>query len=145
MQFEKFSILKIPKICIVANAKNMQFLKYYPFSIYSNFKKHQISKIVQFRTITNFQNTTIWKTIKTPWIYNVINYHIFWMFEWFKQILKWKINTKIKKSNNSSYVILIFEISKLIRLQWIADRSQKDCHWMASGTSNHWIRTTRHI
>ena len=33
------------------------------------------------------------------------------MFEKFEQTLKEKINTKIKKSNNSTLVISIFEVS----------------------------------
>ena len=30
------------------------------------------------------------KIIEIPWIYNFINYHIFWMFEKLKKILKFQ-------------------------------------------------------
>ena len=92
-------------------SKNLQFGKFQKCSKYSIFEKNQIFLICQFRKITNLKNT-IWKTINIPWIYNFTNYHIFWMFEKLKQISKWKINSKIEKSNNSSFVLLVFEISK---------------------------------
>ena len=88
-KFQKSPICKIPQICNLENWKNFQCGEFEKFPISKtknipNFaisKKHQISKIVQFRRITNFRNTTICKTTKIPWIYNFINYHIFWMFE----------------------------------------------------------------
>ena len=74
-KFEKFSILKIPKICNVANSKNLQYGNFEKFAISKILRicqilqfqnKNQMSKIVEFRTITIFQNTAIWKTIKIP-------------------------------------------------------------------------------
>ena len=50
-------------------------------------------------------NSTIWKII-----HNLKNYWIFWVFKGF--LKNEKVNSKIKWSNNSSFVILIFAIWK---------------------------------
>ena len=44
--------------------------------------------MVQFRKLAIFQNLTFRETIKIPKISNLINYHIFQVFEQFKQTLK---------------------------------------------------------
>ena len=122
-KFEKISIWKIPKICNLAklkkksiwkffkivdseNSKNFQFRKFQKFPKYINFEKLQIFLIVQLRKI-NFKNTTIQKII------NINEFTILQIIIYFEysnnlnQYQNKKINSKIKKSNNSSFVLLI--------------------------------------
>ena len=74
-KFQKLSIWKIRRMYNFWNSKNLQFKKFEKFSI---LKTPKWFEIFQFGEITNFKNTKIWKTINIPWIYNFINYHIFW-------------------------------------------------------------------
>ena len=109
MQFEKFSILRNPQISNSKSSKNVQFGKFQKYPKSYNFENHQILEIVQFPKIAHFQNLTIWQTQnsiksqfnKSSYISNV-------------RTIQTEINSKIKKTNNSSVVLLIFEISKFL-------------------------------
>ena len=55
--------------------------------------------------------------MKIPKILNLVNYHIFIVsVQRIQTNVKLKINLKIKKSNNSTFVILIFEIPKFRKI-----------------------------
>ena len=70
------------------NKKFQKFPKFYNFENHSIFiidkfkKNNKISEIVDFPKL---ENLTICKTIKIPKIFNLVNYHIFWVFEQCKQ------------------------------------------------------------
>ena len=107
-KFLNFPIWKIPKIFQIS-----QFRRSSKFPLLTNLQNNKISELVQFRKLANFQNLTICKTIKIPKISNLLNYHICILSV--KKIstnVKKKENSKIKESNNSTFVILIFEIPK---------------------------------
>ena len=68
------------------NFPNFTISKIIKFSLLTNLKKNnKISESVEFQKLANFQNLTIRKTIKVPKISNLVNYHIFRVFEQFKQ------------------------------------------------------------
>ena len=70
-----------------------------------------MSEIVQFRKLANFQILKICKTIEIPKTSNSVNYHTC-ILSVCRILQNIKINSKMEESNNSTFVIFIFKISK---------------------------------
>ena len=83
--WNRITVFQIKKI-IPKISQILQFRKSSNFHYWKTQKNNQTSEIVEFQKLANFQNLTICKTFKISRISNLmVNYHIFWSFEQFKQ------------------------------------------------------------